>query len=119
MVAKLELTAFRIYDAVCAVCTYEAVTAFVAQDAVPNKDPVRLPCTRKDPVISTSLSRDIGFEPVHLEETIPVNCEPSPLNEPVNDPVVYDEVNALNDAVVTNDPVSIDMLPDIYDAVKA
>lgn len=64
-----------------------------------------LPCTRNEPVISTSLCRDIGFDPVHFDETIPVNCEPSPRNEPVNEPVVYDAVNALNDAVVVNDPV--------------
>jgi hypothetical protein len=37
----------------------------------------------------------------------PVKPDPSPMKLPVNDPVVYDEVNALNDAVVTRDPVSI------------
>jgi hypothetical protein len=38
-------------------------------------------------------SLEIGFDPVHLEETIPVNCEPSPVNDPVNEPVLYDDVN--------------------------
>jgi hypothetical protein len=37
---------------------------------------------------------------------------------PVNDPVVYEAVNALNDAVVVNEPVSRFELK-AYDAVKA
>ena len=37
-------------------------------------------------------------------EAVPVTV---PVNDPVNDPVVYDAVKALNDAVVTNEPVSI------------
>jgi hypothetical protein len=49
---------------------------------------------------------------------MPVNPEPLPLNDPVNEPVVYDAVNALNDDVVTSDPVSI-VAPEFiaYDAV--
>ena len=57
-------------------------------DAVPNKEPVNPAVTLKDPVTSTSPNLEIGLEPVHLEDTIPVNCEPSPLNEPVKDPVL-------------------------------
>jgi len=38
---------------------------------------------------------------------MPVNPDPLPINDPVNDPVVYDAVNALNDDVVTNEPVLI------------
>jgi hypothetical protein len=49
-------------------------------------------------------------------EAVPVTV---PVNDPVNDPVVYDAVNALNDAVVTKEPVLIDMLPDKKDAVRA
>ena len=44
------------------------------------------PATRNDPVISTSESREIGFDPLHLDDTIPVNADPSPTNEPENEP---------------------------------
>ena len=36
-----------------------------------------------------------------------------PVNEPVNDPVLNDDVNELNEDVVTNDPLlKLTMLPD-------
>jgi hypothetical protein len=43
------------------------------------------------------------------------------MNEPVNDPVVYEAVNALNDAVVTNEPVLVLVPPPLSanDAVNA
>jgi hypothetical protein len=49
--AKLELTAFKTYDAVCAVVINEAVMAFCAHDAVPNNDPVIPAVTLSEPVM--------------------------------------------------------------------
>jgi len=51
VVANDEDTACKTYDAVCAVVMNDAVAACVAYDAVPNNDPVIPPLTLNDPVI--------------------------------------------------------------------
>ena len=59
-------------------------------EALPLNEPVKLPvtppATLKLPV--TTKLPDMIAEPVNGKAPTPVNWEPSPLNEPVNEPVV-------------------------------
>jgi hypothetical protein len=50
VLAKLLLTAFNTYDAVCAVTIYDEVMALLDHDAVPCKDAVTPDVTVNDPV---------------------------------------------------------------------
>ena len=45
-------------------------------------------------------------EPVSIVAVTPVKPLPSPKNDPLKDPLLYEPVKALNELVVTNEPVS-------------
>jgi hypothetical protein len=59
----------------------------------------------KDEVVTNEL--------VFTVAVIPISWLPSPLNDPVKDPVLYVAVNELNELVVTKSVVSIDDVKDV------
>jgi hypothetical protein len=82
VVANDEDTACKTYDAVCAVVTNDAVVALFAQDAVPNNDPVIPPLTFNDPVIVVVKSELTCS--IGVEPVHTVNNEPETTSSTVN-----------------------------------
>jgi len=96
---------------------FKAYDAVVAKDAVPCNDPVipllppLLPDTTRLPVITALPLNGKPAPPafkandaVVAKDAVPNN---EPVNEPVNDPVLYDEVKLLKEDVVTKELVLI------------